>query len=582
MKFRITIVVIAVFLVGCGGPGGDGGTVTPVTVRQSAVTSPTADAGMATVIALATTMAANTAEPTTPQGTATSLTAPTESPQLSGAADAAAFPDVPIVLELGDDLRDVAISPDGKILAVSTESSLEFWELSSNKKIRESKYGETGGIIAFSPDGQTIANRKHIERVLDGEIVLQFKNEGYGPVAFTPDGKLVARVPGESREVELLQVTDGALFKKLSGHVGEVRELRISSDGKMLATRASDNTVILWELPSGVPLQSLNPDSEVRSIGFSPDGKTIALGTYVGPSGEIQFWDTTSGTPGRVLSGHSDAVASVVYSPDGKIIASRGGSNDQSIRLWNVTDGSLLRIINSVSPGAPVFSLDGNTLAVGQYSKGGYGNGLVQLWKKTGAQGSSATGSASTPSVATVNPVPAEQSPTMAAIRPTQPSALSTTATTAPTTAFASGGLGLSRAEWEKLHGPGGEGMFETEPGRDGHNIAYIAAGSNELVGVIAKGYNPEVSINKARAEIRTLLPADAQSVTFNEEGGTYDTYLSESLRNLVPPGTTNLYPELNGPDIWNGAEPGTITIKYDGSDTNVVYVLVYIGGRNK
>src|SRR5207249_4562501 len=43
----------------------------------------------------------------------------------------------------------------------------------------------------------------------------------------------------------------------------------------------------------------------------------------------------------RILSGHEGEVLSLAFSPDGQILAS--GSNDNSVRLWSVRDGTLLR-----------------------------------------------------------------------------------------------------------------------------------------------------------------------------------------------------------------------------------------------
>jgi WD40 repeat protein len=52
----------------------------------------------------------------------------------------------------------------------------------------------------------------------------------------------------------------------------------------------------------------------------------------------IRIWDiATAKQIGEPLLGHSDTVLSVSYSPDGKSIAS--GSFDGTIRLWNPQTG---------------------------------------------------------------------------------------------------------------------------------------------------------------------------------------------------------------------------------------------------
>ncbi|HRS14606.1 MAG TPA: WD40 repeat domain-containing protein, partial [Candidatus Bipolaricaulis sp.] len=69
----------------------------------------------------------------------------------------------------------------------------------------------------------------------------------------------------------------------------------------------------------------------VRSVAFSPDGTVLASGS---DDGTIKLWDVTSGTGLRTLTGHTYPVNSVAFSPDGKTLAS--GSNDGTVLLWDV------------------------------------------------------------------------------------------------------------------------------------------------------------------------------------------------------------------------------------------------------
>jgi WD40 repeat protein len=72
--------------------------------------------------------------------------------------------------------------------------------------------------------------------------------------------------------------------------------------------------------------------SDVRSIAFSPDGRTLATGTV---AGFVQLWDTsTPSSRGMPLFGHQDEVWGLSFSPDGNTLAS--ASRDGTIRLWDV------------------------------------------------------------------------------------------------------------------------------------------------------------------------------------------------------------------------------------------------------
>ncbi len=81
----------------------------------------------------------------------------------------------------------------------------------------------------------------------------------------------------------------------------------------------------------------------VNALGFSPDGRTLAVGSGA-PSrgGDITLWDANSGKLTQAIRDrHSDAVLSLDFSPDGKLIASGGA--DKQLRVSEVVSGKLLK-----------------------------------------------------------------------------------------------------------------------------------------------------------------------------------------------------------------------------------------------
>jgi ribosome assembly protein 4 len=80
---------------------------------------------------------------------------------------------------------------------------------------------------------------------------------------------------------------------------------------------------------------SLNGHTEaVLSVSFSPDGNLLATG-----SGDttVRIWDLSSETPKFTLKGHSNWVQHVSWSPDCQLLVS--GGMDTSVRLWNPHKG---------------------------------------------------------------------------------------------------------------------------------------------------------------------------------------------------------------------------------------------------
>jgi len=88
--------------------------------------------------------------------------------------------------------------------------------------------------------------------------------------------------------------------------------------------------VKLWEAATGKLLATLQGHTgDVWSVVWSPDGKTLASS-----SGDktVKLWEAATGKLLATLEGHTDAVRSVTWSPDGKTLAS--GSDDKTVKLW--------------------------------------------------------------------------------------------------------------------------------------------------------------------------------------------------------------------------------------------------------
>jgi WD40 repeat protein len=134
--------------------------------------------------------------------------------------------------------------------------------------------------------------------------------------------------------------------------------------------------------------------SSVKSVAFSPDGKMLASGScgktddnQKCTQGEIVLWDMVTGQPiGQPLTGHSDWVSSVIFSPDGKTLVSN--SYDKTIILWDVkTHQPISQPVTGVYNVA--FSPNGHSLAFGGCGKVANSKciqGEILLWDMTTRQ----------------------------------------------------------------------------------------------------------------------------------------------------------------------------------------------------
>ncbi|MEW6495405.1 MAG: NB-ARC domain-containing protein [Cyanobacteriota bacterium] len=268
-------------------------------------------------------------------------------------------------------VRKIAFSPDGQILASSSEDgTIKLWNLPSGEyqstlcESTESVYG-----VTFSPDGRLLANGSNdgtirIWNAVKGDClqVLKGHTNGVLSVDFSPDGKHLASC-GFDNTIRVWDWQTGACLQTITAHHHWVGSVQFSPDGKRLVSASCDRTIRIWRVSDGKCLGVFKGHTQwVWKAFWSPDGRRVAS---CGEDQTIRIWDVETRSCLHTLQGHSSRVWGISFSPDGQTLASC--SEDQTIRLWQVSNGQCIANIQGYTNWVKTvaFSPDSQTIATG-------------------------------------------------------------------------------------------------------------------------------------------------------------------------------------------------------------------------
>ncbi len=291
-------------------------------------------------------------------------------------------------------IRDIDYSPDGKhlVVACSNNGVLLYKTWTIEKPVLLTDHPKRAWSVAFSPDGTMLASAGRFNTITllnesaSGQIppYKDILRSGMFQIEFSPDSKIVATSDFVDGTINLLDVHTGRLLHTLTGHMpGRFSTLVFSHDGKTLATATWSENVHLWDAKTGKHIRThTNHAMRLRTVAFSPDGKTYAMQTTDKLNDTLSLFDVDTGKALRVLIDRQDIrnsigpVHSMAFSPDGKTIVTGGPF---AIHLWNVDTGEHIRMLigelkTYAGPGPFVlYSPDGMTIVTA-------GMGEIHLW----------------------------------------------------------------------------------------------------------------------------------------------------------------------------------------------------------
>jgi len=328
----------------------------------------------------------------------------------SSLLDSYSTPAVTRILGPAGVMQAVAFTPDATTMAAAGENSaIRLWSVARPGRpvpLGRPLTGDTSAVfsVAFSPDGKTLASGGADQTVRLWNVTNPKKTVPWGmplkgpantvfSVAFSPDGKTLAGGSADG-SVRLWDVSDPRHPVSLGAPLtwprsGYVQSVAFSPNGHVLAAGGAGiagivgGSVRLWDvtdpshpIPLGPPLTG--PADKIFSVAFSPDNRTLAVGSA---DGTVRLWNIVDprhpARDGPPLTGPTSWVNSVAFSPDGRSLAA--GSSDSKVWIWDLATRHVAMTLPHPAPVTTVLFLrNSDTVATSG------ADGVARIWRVPG------------------------------------------------------------------------------------------------------------------------------------------------------------------------------------------------------
>ncbi|HEV2837052.1 MAG TPA: caspase family protein, partial [Pyrinomonadaceae bacterium] len=246
---------------------------------------------------------------------------------------------------------DATFSADGRVIAtMGAMGQVSLWDVQSGSKLRDLTSSPMSSITApvirpgQMPQMPNMADLAAMMTNTIGGLAAGTMGKTVTSFAFSPDGRTIVTGGVESKaNIDIAAMMSGAMSgKKPKGSKSSdpqdlLKDLKVEAIGQ----------VKIWDVASGREIGSLKGHGRaVDKVVFSRDGKLLATG---GTDNTIKIWDLSTNRELVTLTGHTSNIESLDFSPDGRLFASAG--EDGSTFLWDAKTGEHLLTLISLDDG---------------------------------------------------------------------------------------------------------------------------------------------------------------------------------------------------------------------------------------
>jgi len=199
-------------------------------------------------------------------------------------------------------ITSLSINWSGKIAAIGTENQGTFlWKEQDKKPTKLPNPPDQGSIniraVAISPDGKLIASADEgtegsFVRIWDEQGNRQGKDDKrpslVNAVAFDPKNQFIISA-GDDAVVQKRSLDVGGRIKSWGGHTKLIRSVGVSNDGKFIVSAGADDTVRVWTEGDRPSITLRGHKKAINSVAFIRGGEAIVSGS---DDGTVRIWNS--------------------------------------------------------------------------------------------------------------------------------------------------------------------------------------------------------------------------------------------------------------------------------------------------
>ena len=180
--------------------------------------------------------------------------------------------------DTGGEVCDIAISSDGKKIATAGYDSFHLWDSITFNQIKVTSIplpqdsSSFSPKIRFSPDGKMLAVTSNCTiRLWDlksGKPINKIKTRGLeiSSFSFSSDSQLIY-LSSKDGIIYEQNIQGGKLIEKMTGHTSMVNAIEICPIGQYIASCSKDHTIRLWNKAEGKPYRLLRCENSLSNGG---------------------------------------------------------------------------------------------------------------------------------------------------------------------------------------------------------------------------------------------------------------------------------------------------------------------------